>query len=211
MKFLNNIISKIDQLLFDQITNLKGSSAYSSLSDALSKLDDDIRYIVTQTMTYTLLIIPFVAVATWYFVNHNTKKELQMREEVYSYAKGIINYEKDLMKSAAGFLDLRPIKSKADMQTRLRGALSSAKIDPTAITIKEVEESNDTKGISLAKVYLTITKGIALKQLTDFMRFMIGNSKMRLMDIEIIKDKDKMLKGSMSFFHAAKGSLDESK
>ncbi len=201
---MNNGISvfkKIDEFVFGQIENFKGSASYQQLMDLTSGLDDDAQRKANYAISITIVLLPILIIFFLIWQNVDVQKSLKTKRDIQVLTSEISSKIRRLKNVETNVIGPSIIASDGELQNALNGILKPFNVSSDKINISDfevTESSTNLKRVSASINY----RDFSLNQLTGFLGILIAKEKMIIPDFYIKKDAtSELLTGKIKIYH----------
>lgn len=122
------VFRNIDEFIFNQIDNLKKSSAFQQVDEQFSSLPLDQQKLISHFGTFVMLLLPFLMVMYFIIGNWQMRRELSLKQEIYEYAQQVISQSNEVTQKGRNLYSRQPINSEAELRPILTGLAERLKL-----------------------------------------------------------------------------------
>jgi len=85
-----DIFKKIDRFLFNQVDTIKTHPEYLKIMEKLSSLDDQLKVIINQCISFMLIFFPLIIALFIFFQNYKLKNHKEVKFDILAKSQYII-------------------------------------------------------------------------------------------------------------------------
>jgi hypothetical protein len=200
-----NFFIKIDEFIFHKIDLLKNDSSFQKLNEYLTALEDSEQKIIAQVVTFSALIIPFLFVLTLWWGNHKTKANIEVKNQILEQISQLNGSRDTLTTVSATYVAPSAIISREDLEQKMVSLLSTSDIGQTKVQVLNYNQLSTSNSISKVEAELRF-KDFGTQDFSSFMSALVEKEKFKIMRIDLIKDKNNLLKGEVSLMHLGRSA-----
>jgi hypothetical protein len=201
-----NIFIKIDEFIFQKIDLLKADGSFQKINDLLSGLEEDQQKIFAQVLTFTMLVIPFLFVATLWWGNHKLKKNMEIKNQILEQVATLTGNKDTLTSVSSTYVAPTAIMGQEDLDNKIRNLMSASSIDQNKVHVLNFSQLSTTSNIAKIEALLSF-QNFGTQDFSNFMRALVEQEKFKVMRISLTKDKTtSLLRGEISLMHLGKSS-----
>lgn len=197
----HNLLKKLDESLFNQVSNIQSLNLYSRFQEALANLSDDNKNIVKYIISTLIILLPLTIVIIFWIQNHQLKSDLNTRKAIYQKANHIIaknmasgNQEKKLMAPNAP-------RNRQELITKINMLLQRNRIPITSVKIENFKSTSFTETIQRNSAHFIFNE-LNTEQLSRLSNILIFSQKAKIQNIEINRHPTKKyINGKISIIY----------
>lgn len=199
-----NIFIKIDEFIFQKIDLLKNDSSFQKFNEYLSGIEEDQQKILSQVLTFSLILLPYVVVAFLWWGNHQTKKNLEVKNQILEQI-ATLNGSRDTLNSVSStYVSPMPINGREDLEARIVNMNSTTGIEQSKVQVLNFSQLSTSNTISKVEAQVSF-RNFGTQDFSNFMSALVEQEKFKVMRIDLAKDAaTNLLKGEVSLLHLGK-------
>lgn len=199
-----NIFIKIDEFIFQKLDLLRADGSFQKINELITTLDENQQKIVAQVLTFSLILIPYMVVATLWWGNHFSKKRLEVKNQILEQISMLNGNKGSLMQVSSTYLAPTPIQSQEDLDNKIRNLMSSVNIDQKKISVHNFSQLSTSSAV--AKVEASISfKEFGTQDFSSFMSTLVEKERFKITRISMTKNNTtSLLSGEISLIHLGK-------
>ena len=196
-----SVFKKIDEFVFSQVDNFKGSSSYQQIMDLTSGLDDEAQRKANYAFSIFVVLLPILIIFFLIWQNVDVQKSLKTKRDIQVVTSEISSKIRRLKNVETNVIGPSIIASEGELQNALNGILKNLNIPADKIKISEFDVTESST--NLKRVSATINySNFSLNQLTGFIGVLISKEKIIIPDFYIKKDAtSELLTGKIKIYH----------
>ena len=189
------IMKPIDEFVISKIDDLSNHPEVQKVLDQYANLDEGIQDIVKNLLVLLIVIVPVAFIMILWSFNSSLKDELAVKKETLSIAQEIIAKQSKLGGLKRRYFNSTAVKSQAELQAKISGALSSSGIDSNKINLGGYQENLEGADIVESRVDLKFSK-FSNNELFSLLGSLNVRLKAKIEEISIKKNtSDNLLEG----------------
>jgi len=197
------LFKKVDQAIFEQIRQIRSSTQFEKISEALRSFSEKEQLIINQVTSLSVLVLPIIAILVMVVIRYNLNSDLEVRKVI---EKQIVSIKENSIKLSSlerAIVPRTPITDKRSLVNQINSISTRKKINKTNISIDNFSDSS--QGGKISKIEATAKfKKLTSVHFSDFILDLQRNLKATIKNIEISKDKDNLLVGKVNFIMFSK-------
>lgn len=193
-----NIFMRVDQWIFERISDLKETVPYQKFQDILSNMDEEVRAKVAPILVIFLFVIPVPIIGVFWKLNSNFKEQLKTKQEIINKASFFLG-QKQEVSNALAQIDPNGPFSQDQFKSRITGQATGHRINASKLTIQNI--AVNPISTDLAEVSGQILfKELAHNQFSSLLDILTAREGLSISGLEINALKqEKLLSGSLQF------------
>lgn len=201
-----NFFIKIDEFIFQKIDLLKNDGSFQKMNDYLSGLEEDQQKLFAQLLTFALLIVPYLFVATLWWGNHKAKKNIEVKNQILEQISTLNGNKETLTSVSSTYVSPSPINGKEDLDAKIVNMVSTSGIDQSKVQVLNFNQLSTSNNITKVEAMVSF-KNFGTQDFSNFMRSLVEQEKFKVVDINLTKDKGtNLLNGKVTLLHLGKSS-----
>ena len=203
MKKQFRFFQPIDEAIFKGMDGIRSNPKYQQIMNQLESLPDTQLKLINQAISYSLVLLPFLILLILFFIRSSAVGEYEMYKDLYERVQ-TMKSDKDMVKSLSNRnIASYSLADKGAFEKRVGVALSSNGINPSNISVREFESSENGSVIQ-ADATLNF-RNFSSKNLTDMLMSLMGTQKMKIQALETrLNEKESTLSGTLKLVHFGK-------
>lgn len=199
-----NLFIKIDEFIFQKIDVLKNDSSFQKFNEYLSGIEEDQQKILSQVLTFSLILLPYLVVAFLWWGNHKTKKNLEVKNQILEQI-ATLNGSRDTLNTVSStYVSPTPINGREDLEARIVNMNSTTGIDQSKVQVLNFSQLSTSNTISKVEALVSF-KNFGTQDFSNFMSALVEQEKFKVMRIDLAKDAaTNLLNGEVSLLHLGK-------
>lgn len=201
-----NFFIKIDEFIFQKIDQLKNDSSFQKLNEYLSGIEEDQQKIMAQVLTFSLILIPYLFVATLWWSNHKTKKNLEVKNQILEQIATLNGNRDTLNTVSSNYVSPTPINGREDLESKIVNMISTSGIEQTKVHVVNFSQLSTSNTISKVEAMINF-RNFGTQDFSNFMRALVEQEKFKIKKIDLNKDSNtNLLSGEVSLLHMGKNA-----
>lgn len=205
MDTTKNFFIKIDEFIFQKIDLLKNDSSFQKFNEYMTALEDSEQKIIAQVVTFAALIFPFIFVLTLWWGNHKTKATIEVKNQILEQIAQLNGSKETLSTVSATYVSPSAIVSREDLEQKMVSLLSTSDIGQTKVQVLSYNQLSTSSSISKVEAEVHF-KDFGTQDFSNFMSALVEKEKFKVMRINLVKDKNNLLKGDVSLMHLGRSA-----
>lgn len=199
-----NLFIKIDEFIFQKIDVLKNDSSFQKFNEYLSGIEEDQQKILSQVLTFSLILLPYLVVAFLWWGNHKTKKNLEVKNQILEQI-ATLNGSRDTLNTVSStYVSPTPINGREDLEARIVNMNSTTGIDQSKVQVLNFSQLSTSNTISKVEALVSF-KNFGTQDFSNFMSALVEQEKFKVMRIDLAKNAaTNLLNGEVSLLHLGK-------
>ncbi|MFA6237536.1 MAG: hypothetical protein WC635_09440 [Bacteriovorax sp.] len=206
MENAKNIFIKIDEFIFQKLDLIRLDGSFQKINEFLSALDEGQQKILAQVLTFTLLLVPYIFVASLWWGNHTTKQRIEVKNQILEQVS-VLNGNRDALANvSSNYIAPIAILGQEDLDNKIRNIMSAANIEQSKVNILNFSQVSTSSSIAKIEAVLGF-KNFGTQDFSNFMRSLVEAEKFKVLRINLVKNKTtNLLQGEVSLMHLGKNS-----
>lgn len=201
-----NFFIRIDEFIFQKIDLLKNDGSFQKINEYLSGLEEEQQKIFAQLLTFTLLILPYIFVATLWWGNHKAKKNIEVKNQILEQIATLNGNRDTLTTVSATYVSPTPINGREDLDQKIVNMVSTSGIDQSKVQVQNFNQISTSNNISKIEAQISF-RNFGTQDFSSFMRALVEQEKFKVMRIDLVKDKtSSLLQGQVTLLHLGKSA-----
>lgn len=205
MEKSSNIFIKIDEFIFQKLDTLKSEGIFQKFNDALSSLEESQQKITAQVITFSFILLPYVAVGILWWGNSQTKKNLEIKKQIIEQIALFDGNKNALNNISANYLAPSAVNGRDDLENRIVNILSGNGIDQSKVTITNFTPVSTSSNVAKIEAEITFSN-FGTNDFSSFMRALVENERFKILKVNLNKENS-LLKGSISLMHMGQSAF----
>lgn len=207
MSTKKSIFAQLDEFLFSKLDIIANDTVVQKYNDAISALDENAQKIITQIITFALIIIPFVIALFFWIGNSSLRKDIEVKKNILDQIAIFEGNKSTLSSVSATRLSPRAITSKSELENRIRNLLSLSSIEQSKVQVFEFNQVSTSSSIAKAEAELAFTS-FGTRDFSRFISALLENEKFKILNIDLKKNNEtNLLSGKIKLMHMGQNSL----
>ncbi len=203
MEKLNLFFSKLDQLVLDQIEQLKKSALYEQVNSQLEALSNEQQKLLNRTLTFLAIFLPVFILLIIFWGNHSRKSDLEEKLEITNVINQI-NFKRSIIQSLGShFLSGQSIEDEGALLSRVQGFLGGTGINRDQLSIQNFESFSITEDLQKTEANLKFKK-MTTENLSQLLERMLRNSNFKISNIEVKRTAEAKIEGDLKIHYFGK-------
>lgn len=199
-----NLFIKIDEFIFQKIDVLKNDSSFQKFNEYLSGIEEDQQKILSQVLTFSLILLPYMLVAFLWWGNHKTKKNIEVKNQILEQIATLNGSRDTLNTVSATYVSPTPINGREDLEARIVNMNSTTGIEQSKVQVLNFSQLSTSNTISKVEALVGF-KNFGTQDFSNFMSSLVEQEKFKVMRIDLAKDAaTNLLNGEVSLLHLGK-------
>jgi hypothetical protein len=206
---LQSIFKPVDELMFKFIDEIFALSFVRKLSEDLQTLPEDQQKIINQSLTFLILLVPFLIVFVLYLGNRDIRKTVDYKEQVLTMAQENQARRNELQFYGQGLLSGTDIPDQTAFQSLVNDIVRSRSLNPSNVNLTHFEQSAAGTSLVQSTAGLSFSE-LTTQDLTNLMLDLVSRHRVRFQALEIEKNQaSKFLQGSFELLHFSRSSMED--
>ncbi len=194
---VTSLFKKIDEILFKQIDQLKGSRPYQTIVSKLGELPQSQQQIVGQLLAFSVIIVPIALVLFVFIGNFKLRDDIETRKTILNLIHQYAGQKNQLIEIGKSISSSTEIASQSDASNMIRDILDRKKIDAKKIGVDNFLMGTSLKGIAMAEIDVSFRE-LSINEFTVFLQVLLQHLRKSLVLIQYLPKEHYI----NIFFHA---------
>tara|TARA_B100001971_G_scaffold61895_1_gene56849 strand:+ start:50364 stop:50999 length:636 start_codon:yes stop_codon:yes gene_type:complete len=189
------IMKPVDQWVYTKLDELSNNPEVSKFLDQYANLDEKVQDIIKNLLVLAIILLPTLFIMILWSFNSSLKSELAIKKETLTVAQEIVSKQAKLGTLKRRYFNTTAVKSQAELQSKISGALASSGIDSNKINLGGYQENLEGADIVESRVDLKFNK-FSNEELFNLLASLNVRLKAKVEEISIKKNTtDNLLEG----------------
>jgi len=183
------IFKKIDRFLFNQVDTIKTHPEYLKVMEKLSGLDDQVKVIINQAISFILIFFPLIITLFIFIQNQKLKSHKEIKFDILSLSQYIIEQNRELDRSAGALATTSRASDQTSFTASFNNSLQAAGVNSSSFKIQSFNIIKTGLKVQKTQGEVSFTK-VDLQTLTEAMKTLEKTLKARFEDFEATRSTD---------------------
>ena len=183
-----NLFKKIDKFLFNQMDTVKTHPEYLKVMEKLSSLDDQLKVIINQSISFFIIFAPVILVLVLFFQNSSLKAHKEAKFDILSLSRYIIDQNQELERANSQLSTISAIGDQDAFNASFQSALRTEGVDASKFKVDDFEVLKTGSRIQKIESFVSFTN-INLRTFTDTLKALEKRLKARFKEFEVTRSK----------------------
>ena len=200
-----NIFIKIDEFIFQKLDLLKNDNGVSKINEFIQTLEEQQQRILTQALTFGLIIIPYIVVISIWWSNAKIKQAIQTKNQILEQVSLLNSNKTALMTVTNNYIAPYAIITQMDLENKLRSVMSSNYIDAKKVNARFNLISTTS---TFTKIEANINfNNFGTQDFSNFLRVLTENERFKVTKVNLIKNNStNLLQGELTLLHIGRNN-----
>ena len=198
MKSLAMTFMRIDQWLFDRLTEFKETPPYQKFQEFLGGLDEEVRAKVAPALLILILISPLPLLGIFWKLNTQFKNQLQMKSEILEKASMLLAQKTEVENASRNLNNQGPF-TQSSFITRLKSQITAQQVSMDKIIVQNIVVNPTSPHVAEVTGQVAFRQ-LAHKQMSLLLEILTVREGLSITDLEInALPQEKLLTGTLQF------------